>query len=210
MVCLFSPAFAEKADFIPCEAEPRDRFSCALDPEIEAYYCALSPVERAAYINALIRKMDVIYAKKRPLNYNLQADRKQKKTIEQAFVYNPDFYPEQETAYKLGVLHSGLSCEIVDYKISSQYFAKAGRKPESYLGAGIAAYKHNPTSEYRMTYIKRAINHFEIAARLGLEQGYKNAIYLLETYFQDEQKIRLARLKKQYARFKNIQKIENQ
>ena len=141
-------------------------------------YCALSDRARATKIRYLENLVLMTPIKKKPFNYNLGPERDRKKAIEQSTKYLKDVYPEQEAAYRLGLIYSGIECEILQFKKALYYLSFAGRKPETHFLLGKIYFHRKKTSSN----IKKSIDSFEKSGDLGIKQGYVNAISLLNNY----------------------------
>ena len=170
------------------------KYNDKIDDDFISYYCDLNPDEKAAQIRYFKNLVSFLPVKKRPFNYNLAPDRERKKTIELSTKYQKDVYPEQESAYKLGLIYSGIPCEIPQYKEALYYLSLAARKPETHFLAGKIYFSLKKT-----TYnINKAIDFFENAGNLGIKQGFINAIVLLRKYQASDQTIHLNQLEGQY------------
>lgn len=163
------------------------------DPFIEEY-CALSEQERATKIRYLENLVSFTPVKKKPFNFNRSAERARKKEIEQSIRYNKSVYPEQEAAYKLGLLYSDIPCEILQFKKSVYFLSLSGRKPETHFLLGRIYYNKKQTPQN----IVKAIDFYENAGEMGIKQGYVNAIALLRKYDIANKHIRIEDIYTQY------------
>lgn len=158
-------------------------------------YCDLSEGARAARIQYLETLVHFTPIKKKPFNYNLSHERARKKAIEQSITYDRTVYPEQEAAYQLGLIYSGIPCEILQFKKAVYYLSLAGRKPETHFLLGKIYYNRSKTPQN----IAKAIDFFENAGELGIEQGYINAIQLLRKHKTSHKQFKLDELEIEYA-----------
>jgi len=176
-------------------SEKESLFNDKIEKQFPNEYCALSEGARAAriqYLETLVRFTPV---KKKPFNYNLSHERARKKAIEQSIKYDRTVYPEQEAAYQLGIIYSGIPCEILQFKKAIYYLSLAGRKPETHFLLGKIYYNRKKTPQN----IAKAIASFKNAGELGIEQGYINAIQLLRKHKTSYTQFRLDELEIEYA-----------
>lgn len=143
-----------------------------IDINTQREYCAYSTEKRVAYERFQENKVKILPYQRKPFDYNQEVEFNKKKEIEDKLLYDPNDYPEQEAAFKLGVIYAGLPCETSQFNQALKYFSLSGRKPEAQFGTGVILYKQGKE-------LKRAYDLFLIASKRGVAKASYNVAVML-------------------------------